>query len=109
MPRSGDAPGTATVTAVTIERSGPAVRAALAQHAPQQCARFESELREALRRAQQDFDLVGVQTVLQRWHALATIAANPLSDHELAHVARARAGDLTGLRERRDDGTWHVL
>jgi hypothetical protein len=99
----------ATATAVTIERSGPAVRAALAQHTPPDCARFESELREALHRAQDDLDLAGVEVVLRHWHALATMAANPLSEHELAQIARARAGDVTGLRERRDDGTWVTL
>ena len=96
----------ATVTAVTIERSGPAVRAALAQHAPHECARFERELRDALHRAQADLDLTDPETVLRRWHALATMAANPLTEPELAQVTRARAGDVTGLRERRHDGTW---
>lgn len=99
----------ATVSTVIIERSGPAVRAALTQHAPQDRARFESELRGALHRAQDDLDLTGVETVLRRWHALATLAANPLSEHELAQIARAWTGDNTGLRERHDDGSWHTL
>lgn len=94
------------VSPVTIERAGPAVRAALAEHAPQNCARFEDELREALHHAQADLDLTRVERLLRRWHAMA---ANPLSDLELAHLARARAGDVTGLRERLDDRTWRTL
>lgn len=108
-PGHRDTAGVATVSAVTIERSGPAIRAALAQHTPQDCARFENELREALHRAQADLDLTDVETVLRRWHALATMAANPLSEHELTQIARVRTGDVTGLRERRDDGTWRTL
>ncbi len=99
----------ATVTAVTIERSGPAIRMALAQHAPEDCARFESELRDALHRAEDDLDLTGVEVVLQRWHGLTTMAANALSEQELAQVAGARSGRFTGLRQRNGDGTWLTL
>ena len=91
----------ATVSPVTIE----CVRAALVEHAPQDYARFKDKLREALHHAQADLDLTRVERVLRRWHAVATMAANPLSDFELAHLARARAGDITGLRERLDDRT----
>lgn len=96
----------ATVTAVTIERSGPAIRAALARYAPEDCARFEDELRDALHHAEDDLDLTGVEVVVRRWHALATMAANPLDEQELAQVARAKSGDFTGLHQRKDDGTW---
>ncbi|GAA3224085.1 hypothetical protein GCM10017691_11760 [Pseudonocardia petroleophila] len=82
---------------VVVERSGPAIRAALAEHAPGDEARFIAELREALVRAGEDLDLAGPQAVLARWHALATMAANPLSADEQVQLARARAGDLTGL------------
>ena len=47
----------ATTTTVTIERTGPAIRAALVEHAPQDAARFESELRDALSHATADLDL----------------------------------------------------
>jgi hypothetical protein len=99
----------ATTTAVVIDRSGPAVRAALGRHAPEDCARFESEFRLALRRADDDLDLAPVERVLRRWHALATMAANPLTAEERDQVARAKAGDVTGLRQRADDGTWVTL
>jgi len=36
---------------VTVERTGPAIRAALSAHAPEDEARFAAELRDALARA----------------------------------------------------------
>jgi uncharacterized membrane protein len=97
------------VTMVAIERTGPAIRAALAAHAPEDEARFVAELRDALARAEQDLDLAGPQTVLRRWHARALMAANPLSADELAQLQRAGAGDLTGFVEHHDDGTTSTL
>lgn len=99
----------ATATSVTIECSGPAILAALTRHALQDCARFESELRDALSQAQDDLDLAPVEIVLHRWHALVTMAANPLGDQDLAQLARAREGDFTGLRERCQDGSWRTV
>lgn len=99
----------ATVTTVTIERSGPAIRAALAEHAPADEPRFAAELRAALARAGDDLDLAGPQTVLTRWHALATMAANPLTDDEQAQLHRAKNGDLSGFSERDEHGTWTTL
>lgn len=99
----------ATVTTVTIERSGPAIRAALAEHAPADEPRFTAELRVALARAGDDLDLAGPQTVLARWHALATMAANPLTADEHAQLQRAKAGDLTGFSERDEHGNWTTL
>lgn len=59
-------------TAVVIERSGPGIRAALAEHAPVDRFRFEEEFRAALARAVDDLDLTRVDALLSRWHALAT-------------------------------------
>lgn len=50
-----------------------------------------------------------VQSVLDRWHALATMAANPLTDDERAQVERARSGDFTGLSARDEHGNWIKL
>ena len=99
----------ATVTTVTVQRSGPAIRAALAEHSPKECSRFEADLRDALARASADLDLARVDAVLTRWHARATIVANPLTPEEQALVQRARAGDFTGLRTRDERGTWTTL
>lgn len=98
-----------TVTVVAIERSGPAILAALAEHAPGDVHRFETELRDALTRAASDLDLAGPQAVLARWHALATMAANPLTADERAQVERAKAGDFTGLSARDEHGNWTTL
>jgi hypothetical protein len=85
--------------ATTIERSGPAVRAALRAYASaEECAQFEAELRSALARAVEDLDLSGPQEVLAHWHALATMDANPFTDEE--------RGDYTGLSTLDEDGNW---
>ena len=101
--------GMATVTMVAVERSGPAIRAALSVHAPDDEPRFTAELRDALARAGEDLDLAGPQAVLARWHALATMAANPLTPDEQAQLARARAGDFTGFSVRDEHGIWTTL
>ena len=94
---------------VAIERTGPAIRAALAVYAPEDEARFVAELRDALARAEQDLDLARPQTVVCRWHARALMAANPLSADELTQLQRAKSGDLSGFIEHRDDGTTTTL
>jgi Family of unknown function (DUF6247) len=99
--------GMATVTSVEVERSGPAIRAALAEHAPDDEPRFTAELRSALARAGEDLDLAGPQAVLARWHALATMAANPLTADEQAQLARARAFNRFSVRD--EHGTWTIL
>lgn len=95
-------------TPIAVERSGPAIRAALGAHAPARCAQFEVELRSALAQAAQNFDLSGPQAVLTHWHAVATMAANPLTDDERNQIERAKAGDVTGLtrRDRDEKGNW---
>ena len=100
----------ATVAAATIPRTGPEIRAALAEHGmPGQVEEFVSELRDALTRAGETLDLGEADAVLDRWHALATMALNPLSDDERRQLARARAGDLAGLRTRNEHGDWVSL
>jgi hypothetical protein len=96
-------------TATAVERTGPAILAALQGYAAHEAVRFESELREALARAGADLDLARVDEVMTRWHARACILANPLTDQEQALVKRARAGDFTGLRARDEDGSWTTL
>jgi uncharacterized protein DUF6247 len=96
-------------TATAVERTGPAILAALQRYAPHEAARFGSELREALDRAGTDLDLTRVDEVMVRWHIRACILANPLSDQEQASLRRARAGDFTGLRARDENGGWTTL
>lgn len=95
-----------TATTNSIERSGPEIRQALAAADREQ---FEAEVREALAHAALTFDLAVVERVLSRWHALATMAANPLTPDERAQVERAQDGDLAGFRARDEHGTWSTL
>jgi len=92
-----------------VDRSGPAILAALQRHAPHEAARFESELREALDRAGADLDVTRVDEVMARWHTRACILANPLTEQEQALLMRARAGNFTGLRARDENGGWITL
>lgn len=90
-----------------IERTGPAVRAALlAYSSAEECAQFEAELRSALARAAEDLDLSRPQEVLAHWHALVTLDANPFTDEERALIARMKSGDYTGLRTQDEHGNW---
>jgi hypothetical protein len=56
-----------------------------------------------------EFDLAPAEAVLNRWWAVAVMRANPLSEAEQTQLARARAGDFTGLWERDETGTWVQL
>lgn len=91
-----------------VERSGPAIRAALLAHAPERCVQFEAEFRSALALAAENFDLSGPQAVLAHWQAVAMMAANPLTDEEREQVERAKAGDFSGLLtwHRDENGIW---
>ena len=92
-----------------IERSGPAIRAALAETSPSECARFEAELTAALQQASAELDLTPAEQVLDRWWGIAVIRTNPLADAEREQLARARGGDFTGLWERDKAGNWVQL
>jgi len=90
-------------TAVTqIERTVPAVRRVLAEHAPADRARFDAEYHAALLRAGVEFDLAPVEAVLDRWWGVATIRVNPLTADERRLVESARAGTDAGWITRAD-------
>ncbi|MGH4013395.1 MAG: DUF6247 family protein [Pseudonocardiaceae bacterium] len=95
-----------SVATTKIERSGPAIRAALAELASDECAQFEAEFQLATAQAAETFDLAVVEAVLDRWWGIAAIRANPLSEQEQEQLARARAGDVTGLLARDERGNW---
>jgi hypothetical protein len=100
----------ATASATAISRTGPSIQAALTEYgAPGEAEQFVGEMRDALSRAAETLDLSEADSILGRWHALATMAANPLSAAEGAQLARARAGDLTGFRARDEHGNWITL
>lgn len=93
-----------TAATRTIERSGPAIRAALATHAPHECAEFEQAFHAALRQAETDFDLAPVEALIDRWWGRAAIRANPLSAGEQTLVAQACVGNETGWIVHDQDG-----
>lgn len=95
-----------TAATMKIERSGPAIRAALARYAPTEVAVFESEFAAAIAAAAASLDLAAAQAVLDRWWGIAAIRANPLSEAEREQLAGARQGDVAGLLTRDEDGEW---
>ncbi len=99
----------ATATATGAVRSGPGISTALDKYAPQERPDYEAELRDALARASDDLDVSRVDDVLSRWHSRAAIVANPLTRKEQAVLRRARAGDLSGLRARDQNGGWATV
>ncbi|WP_301123530.1 DUF6247 family protein [Mycolicibacterium fortuitum] len=61
----------AMATSAGVARSGPSIRAVLAEHAPEACAEFEADFRIALAEADDDFDLSRVEAVIDRWWPVA--------------------------------------
>jgi Family of unknown function (DUF6247) len=108
-PAAGRDTGPVTTATTRIERSGPAVRAALARLSPTECAQFEAEFAQAIARAGAEYDLAPAETVLDRWWGIAVIRANPLSEQEQAQLARAHHGMFKGLWERDELGDWRRL
>ncbi|OBK37021.1 hypothetical protein A5658_05015 [Mycobacterium sp. 1245111.1] len=92
-----------------IERTGPAIRAVLAQHAPEQLADFAAQFRIALATADDNFDLRPAQAVIDKWWPIAYLRLHPLTEEERETVTRVRAGDYTGLWSKDDDGNWVKL
>lgn len=90
-------------TTTRVQRSGPAIRMALAEFSPAECEQFEAEFRQAITHAHEDFDLASVNAVLDRWWGIAAIRSNPLTAHEHELLARARAGDDSGWVTRDED------
>lgn len=92
-----------------LERSGPAIRAALRRFAPAEAAVFETEFQQAVSQASSTFDVAPIEAALNRWWGIAAIRANPLTVEEQAQLVRARAGDFTGLHARDEHGNWVTL
>ena len=90
-------------------RSGPAIRAMLAEWAPAELSRFEREFQHALGQAAHSFDIAPLDDLLERWRRVAAVRANPLTPEEEEQLRRVRSGDDTGLWEQAEDGTFHRL
>ncbi|GAB4975301.1 hypothetical protein MAHJHV61_00500 [Mycobacterium avium subsp. hominissuis] len=87
-------------------RSGPAIRAVLAELAPDDLVEFEAEFRIALAETDDDFDLARVQAVIDKWWGRAYLRMHPPTEEERALVARVAAGDVSGLYTKTSDGQW---
>lgn len=83
---------------VLVQRSGPAIRAALAEAAPDELPEFEAEFRIALAEADDDFDLSRVVRVLDRWWGRLHLRLNPPTSAEKAVVEQVARGDFRGLK-----------
>lgn len=100
---------TTTPHAVPFTRSGPGIRAALAQWAPDECQQFEAEFQQALSAAGTTFSLVDAEAVIDRWWRIAVIRAQPLNAEEQEQLRRARSGDFPGLLVQAEDGSFRRL
>jgi Family of unknown function (DUF6247) len=81
----------------------------LAETSASECVQFEAEFTAALQRATAELDLAPAEEVLDRWWGIAAIRTNRLTEAERAQLARARAGDFTGLWECDEAGHWVQL
>ena len=86
-----------------LERTGPAIRAALMQASPDEVPDFEAEFHTALAEADDDFDVSRIDRVIGRWWRIAHLRLNPIPDEERELAERAAAGDLRGTFTRRGD------
>ncbi|SDR20752.1 DNA binding domain-containing protein, excisionase family [Tsukamurella pulmonis] len=71
-----------------IERTGPAIREALREAAPDELPAFEVEFRAALADTEIDFDAARIDEVLTRWWAAAVLASDPVPVEEVAFAHR---------------------
>jgi hypothetical protein len=90
-------------------RSGPDIRAALAEHAPTELDNFELEFQDALKVAATSYDTVPIEKVLDHWWRVAVLRSITLSEEEQDQLRRAEAGDFTGLWEQASDGTFRRI
>ena len=103
---------TESVTASTHtgpRRSGPDIRAALAEHAPSELPVFEREFQLALAQAADSFDTGPLERVITHWWQIAAVRSIHLSEAEEDQLRRAGAGDYTGLLEQTSDGTFRRI
>lgn len=73
-----------------LERTGPAIRAALREAAPDELPDFEAEFHIALAEADDDFDVSRIDHVITHWWGIANVRLDPISED-----ARAVADALT--------------
>ncbi len=96
-------------TPVGVERTGPAIRAVLADLAPDDLVDFEAEFRCALAQADDDFDLDPVQAVITKWWGIAHLRIHPPTSEERAVVERVAEGNEAGLYTKTASGQFVAL
>jgi hypothetical protein len=88
---------------IKVERTGPAIRAALLEASPDEVPDFEAEFHIALAEADDDFDVSRIDRVIGRWWRIAHLRLNPIPEEERAQAERAAAGGLRGTFTRSGD------
>lgn len=88
---------------IKVERTGPAIRAALREASPHEVPDFEAEFHTALAEADDDFDVSRIDRLIGRWWRIAHLRLNPIPDEERAQAERAAAGHLEGTFTRSGD------
>ena len=94
---------------IGVARTGPAIRAVLAELAPEDLVDFEAEFRIALAEADDDFDLARVQAVIDKWWGVAHLRIHPPTPDEQAIAERVERGDFRGLYEQTADGPEKIV
>ncbi len=92
-------------TYIEVERTGPAIRAALMQASPNEVPEFEAEFHTALAEADDDFDVSRIDRLIGRWWRIAHLRLNPIPEAERAQAERFATGDLQGTFTR-SGGEW---
>lgn len=82
---------------VSVQRTGPSIRAALASASPDELPDFEAEFRIALAEVDDTFDLTAVNQVLNRWWGRAHLRLNPPTAEERTVIDQVARGDFHGL------------
>lgn len=77
---------------IKVERTGPAIRAALMDASPDEVPDFEAEFHTALAETDDDFDVSRIDRLIGRWWRIAHLRLNPIAEEERAAAERAAAG-----------------
>ncbi|MGH3792693.1 MAG: DUF6247 family protein [Pseudonocardiaceae bacterium] len=93
------------VATTKIERSGPLIRAVLAEFAPDECALFEAEFQQAIRQVSEKFDLAPLDAVLDRWWGIAAIRATLCPSRSVRRSRGPGTGCSTGCGHAMRKGT----
>lgn len=91
-------------TYVKVERTGPAIRAALMETSPDEVPDFETEFHTALAETDDDFDVSRIDRLIGRWWRIAHLRLNPISEEERAQAERAAANVTRAEPTRRRCG-----